>query len=82
MKVLQCGLLLGSIYLLSGCVGQPSLPKVDEAEVNKYEKAYMLEYEAIKQKISNNQQSFYVIHEVRLFRHRCVCYGMDISQCE
>lgn len=58
MKVLQCGLLLGSIYLLSGCVGQPSLPKVDETEVNKYEKAYMLEYEAIKQKISNNQQSF------------------------
>lgn len=34
--------------VLSGCAGgQPSIPKVNEAEVGKYEKAYMDEYNKI-----------------------------------
>lgn len=58
MKVLKYGLLVSSMYLLSGCVGgQPSIPKVDEIEVAKYEKAYMAEYESIKQQYANFQPS-------------------------
>jgi len=48
MKILKYGLLVATMYLFSGCVGQPSIPKVDEVEVGKYEKNYMAEYERIK----------------------------------
>lgn len=44
--------------LFSACTGQPSIPKVEEAEVNKYEKAYMAEYETIKKQNENYKPSF------------------------
>jgi len=58
MKITKYSLLISSVYLLSGCTGQPSLPKVEEAEVAKYEKAYMAEYEIIKQQNANYHPSF------------------------
>lgn len=48
MKIIKYGLFIGSVYLFSGCAGQPSIPKVEEAEVGTYEKNYMSEYENIK----------------------------------
>lgn len=48
MKIVKCGLLVAIMYLFSGCAGgQPSIPKIDETEVGKYEKAYMDEYSRI-----------------------------------
>ena len=40
MKILKYGLLVATMYLFSGCVGQPSIPKVEEAEVGIYEENY------------------------------------------
>lgn len=47
MKILKYGLLVATMYLFNGCVGQPSIPKVEEAEVGTYEKAYIDEYNKI-----------------------------------
>ena len=58
MKISKYSLLVSSMYLLSGCVSQPSIPKVEEAEVNKYEKTYMAEYEIIKQQNADYQPFF------------------------
>ncbi len=44
--------------LLTACVGQPSIPKISEEEVGKYEKSYMAEYELFKQQNANYQPSF------------------------
>lgn len=50
-------LFLGAISALSmifsGCVGQPSIQKINDAEAFKYEKTYMAEYEKIKNKFTN-----------------------------
>ncbi|WP_041672196.1 hypothetical protein [Sulfurimonas denitrificans] len=43
-KLKQSGILVCGALLFSACTGQPSIPKVDELEVGKYEKAYMDEY--------------------------------------
>lgn len=45
-------------FIFSGCVGQPSIPKVEEEEVSKYEKTYLAEYELIKQQNINYKPSF------------------------
>lgn len=58
MKIVKYGLLVATMYLFSGCVGQPSIPKIEEAEVGKYEKAYMDEYEQIKQQSANYKPPF------------------------
>ena len=58
MKIVKYGLLLCGIYLFNGCTGQPYIPQVEEIEVNKYEKAYMAEYETIRQQNTNYQPSF------------------------
>jgi len=55
-KLKQTATLTFGALLLSACAGQPSIPKVEQAEVDKYEKAYMAEYEQIKQK--NYKPSF------------------------
>ncbi|MBV5277577.1 MAG: hypothetical protein J0647_00750 [Campylobacteraceae bacterium] len=55
MKISKYSLLVSSIYLLSGCVSQPSIPKVEEAEIAKYEKAYMAEYERIKIEMASSK---------------------------
>ena len=58
MKILKYGLLVATMYLFSGCVGQPSIPKVEEAEVGTYEKNYMSEYENIKKQSENYKPAF------------------------
>lgn len=58
MKILKYGLLVATMYLFNGCVGQPSIPKVEEAEVGTYEKNYMTEYEKIKKQYENYTPTF------------------------
>lgn len=58
MKILKYGLLVATMYLFNGCVGQPSIPKVEEAEVGTYEKNYMSEYENIKKQSENYKPAF------------------------
>lgn len=58
MKIFKYGLLIVIMYLFSGCVGGPSLPEVDEIEVNKYEKNYITEYENIKKQMENYTTTF------------------------
>ena len=58
MKILKYGLLVATMYLFNGCVGQPSIPKVEEAEVGIYEKNYMSEYENIKKQSENYKPAF------------------------
>ena len=59
MKSLIKFSLLGILAVIfSGCVGQPSIPKVEEAEVGTYEKKYMSEYENIKKQNENYKPSF------------------------
>jgi len=68
-KLKQTAILLVGILLFSACTGQPSMPqssiskvekvsKVEEAEIDKYEKTYMAEYEQIKQKNADYKMSF------------------------
>ena len=58
MNIIKYGLLVAIMYLFSGCVGQPSIPKVEEAEVGTYEKNYMSEYENIKKQNGNYKPAF------------------------
>lgn len=46
--------------IFSGC-GQPSIPKVTEIEVNKYEQSYLTEYEDIKKTFENIPESFQMV---------------------
>lgn len=58
-------LFLGAISALSiifsGCVGQPSIPKVTEVEINKYEQSYLLEYNNFKKQYENYKPSFKMV---------------------
>lgn len=58
IKLKQTGIMVCGALLFSACTGQPSIPKVEEAEVEKYEKAYMAEYETIKKQNENYKPSF------------------------
>ena len=58
MNIIKYGLLVATMYLFNGCVGQPSIPKVEEAEVGIYEKNYMSEYENIKKQSENYKPAF------------------------
>ena len=53
-KLLVIGILAA---ILAGCSGK-SLPTVNQEELDKYEKAYMVEYETIKQQNANYQTPF------------------------
>lgn len=57
-KLKQTGIMVCGALLFSACTGQPSIPKVEEAEVDKYEKSYMAEHETIKKKNENYKPSF------------------------
>ena len=52
MKILKYGLLAGSVLILTGCVGQPSIAKIDDNEAFKYVKQYEAEYETIKKNLN------------------------------
>jgi hypothetical protein len=59
MKLTQIGILASIILLFSACGGgQPSIPKVNEQEVGKYDITYMQEYEEIKKQNENHKPSF------------------------
>ncbi len=45
-------------FIFTACTGQPSLPKIDEMEVQKYERNYLAEYDKIKQQNLNYKDSF------------------------
>lgn len=53
MKILKYGLLAGSVLILTGCVGQPSIAKIDDNEAFKYVKQYEEEYGQIKSHATN-----------------------------
>lgn len=58
MKILKYGLLVSSMYFFSGCVGQPSIAKLDDAEAFKYEKSYQNQYEQIKTEMAKYKASY------------------------
>ena len=77
MKILKYGLLVATMYLFSGCVGQPSIPKVEEAEVGTYEKNYMSEYENIKKQSENYKPAFKWV-QPKNKKEKCkVCVGYN-----
>ena len=55
MKFYQIGLVALSVFTFSGCMGQPSIAKIDEAEAFKYIKQSEAEYEKIKSSVSNEK---------------------------
>lgn len=48
MKIIKIMLVILGSYVLVGCSSQPSIPKISEEEVLKYEKPYMDEYLKLK----------------------------------
>lgn len=53
MKIFKYGLLAGSVLILTGCVGQPSIAKIDDNEAFIYVKQYEAEYGQIKSHATN-----------------------------
>lgn len=57
MKFKQTGMLIFGALLFNACTGQPSIQKIDEVEVGKYEKIYKSNYEKIKHQNVNYKPS-------------------------